>query len=158
MNSQRRIFSTDKKTLIENPNLKLGFLKEDKLITKIDEIPYVAEEGHYEIVREYPNGGKDIKWVVDVEGQEYVPEIEQVEEILIYVPYSKKELEELELDRLRALRETECFTVINRGKLWYDRLTSEQFEELNEWYTTWLDITKINNNKIREIPQKPKWM
>ena len=35
---------------------------------------------------------------------------------------------------LRNMRERVCFPVINRGKLWYDSLTSEQLNELKKWY------------------------
>ena len=34
---------------------------------------------------------------------------------------------------LRQLRAEICFSVINRGKLWYERLTSEQIGELNSF-------------------------
>lgn len=54
---------------------------------------------------------------------------------------------------IRPNREVECFKVINRGKLWYDTLTSEQLEELNEWYQAWLDAPKTE-----VIPKKPEWI
>ena len=59
--------------------------------------------------------------------------------------YTKKEL--------RQLRQDICFSVINRGKLWYERLTNEQIGELKQWYQDWLDVTKTNI-----IPQMPKWI
>ena len=54
---------------------------------------------------------------------------------------------------LRQLRAEFCFSVINRGKLWYERLSSEQIGELKQWYQNWLDVTKTN-----VIPQTPKWL
>lgn len=45
-------------------------------------------------------------------------------------------------ESLRKDRERECFSVINRGKLWYERLTNEQIGELRVWYQAWLDVTK----------------
>ena len=54
---------------------------------------------------------------------------------------------------LRQLRAEICFSVINRGKLWYERLTSEQIGELKQWYQAWLDVTKTNI-----IPQTPNWL
>lgn len=54
---------------------------------------------------------------------------------------------------LRHLRDVECFTIINRGSLWYDTLTDSQKEELKIWYNDWLDVTKT-----RLIPEKPKWL
>jgi len=53
----------------------------------------------------------------------------------------------------RSLREVECFSVINRGPLWYDRLTKVQREELREWYQAWLDGTQS-----LAVPDKPSWL
>lgn len=51
---------------IESPDLDLGYLttKTAKLIWNY--ILESAEEGHYETIQEYPNGGKDVEWIVDV--------------------------------------------------------------------------------------------
>lgn len=51
---------------IESPDLDLGYLtiKTAKLIWNY--ILESEEEGHYETIQEYPNGGKDVEWIVDV--------------------------------------------------------------------------------------------
>ena len=64
-----------------------------------------------------------------------------------------QEVEKIELNQLRAQREEECFPVINRGQLWYNKLTQEQIVQLNTWYQAWLDVT---TTKI--IPTKPSWL
>lgn len=53
--------------VIVNPDLNLGYLKTAK--KKITHYCVVdsEEEGHYDVVAEYPNGGKDLEWVVDKE-------------------------------------------------------------------------------------------
>lgn len=58
-----------------------------------------------------------------------------------------------ELDKLRLQRDRECFSVINRGQLWYDRLTEEQSVELKNWYQAWLDATTT-----RVVPKKTAWL
>ena len=60
---------------------------------------------------------------------------------------------ELTIEDFRYMREVQCFPVINRGTLWYERLATEQKEELNMWYQAWLDITET---KI--VPEKPTWL
>lgn len=40
---------------------------------------------------------------------------------------------------IREDRARKCFSVINRGELWYARLTEEQKAELETWYQKWLD-------------------
>lgn len=60
---------------------------------------------------------------------------------------------ELLVESLRKKREEYCFSVINRGKLWYERLNNEQIGELREWYQKWLDVTKT-----LIIPKAPSWL
>ena len=57
------------------------------------------------------------------------------------------------MDDLRHKREINCFTYVNRGELWYSRLSEIQKEELSVWYQAWLDVT---TTKI--IPDKPDWL
>jgi hypothetical protein len=57
------------------------------------------------------------------------------------------------ISKLRLKREVECFSIINRGKLWYDNLTQEQLEELNKWYIDWLNVTETLIEPI-----KPEWI
>lgn len=64
-----------------------------------------------------------------------------------------QEVEQIELNNLRAQREEECFPTINRGQLWYNKLTQDQITQLNSWYQAWLDVTVT---KI--IPTKPSWL
>lgn len=59
----------------------------------------------------------------------------------------------LKADELRSRRATECFTVINRGALWYDKLTTEQKQELSAWYEAWLDAPQTG-----AVPNKPTWI
>lgn len=61
--------------------------------------------------------------------------------------------EQCEIENLRQRREAECFSVINRGALWFDRLTEEQKAELDTWYQKWLDVTET-----RTVPDKPSWL
>ena len=57
------------------------------------------------------------------------------------------------ISSLRSLREVECFPIINRGKLWYDKLTLDQLYELKKWYDEWLNVTET---KI--IPKRLSWI
>lgn len=147
------VYNKDKKTIVSNPDLSKGKIITDVITVQVDETPRVDEKGHYEVITEYPNGGKEVRWIIDTPAQEYIPSYEKKEEIQIYIPYSKKELKAIEDDLLRGRREIECFPIVNRGKLWYDTLTDRQLNELDVWYHQWLDVTKI---KI--IPDKPTWL
>ena len=57
------------------------------------------------------------------------------------------------IENLRVRREYECFSIINRGKLWYNKLDLYEEQELREWYKKWLDVTET-----LEVPEKPEWL
>ena len=81
--------------LIENPDLSLGYLKPSTRTEHHEAVEGVQEKWHYEVVKEYPNGGKDVKRVIDVEGVEakdaWVEEIP----IQIYTLYTQEELDRI---------------------------------------------------------------
>lgn len=54
---------------------------------------------------------------------------------------------------IRRRRETECYSVINRGLLWYETLSVKQKLELTKWYQSWLDAPNTLT-----IPEKPEWL
>ena len=61
--------------------------------------------------------------------------------------------EEHELATLRERREAECFSVVNRGWIWYSSLTLAQWRELRTWYLAWLNVTST-----KAIPERPAWI
>ena len=90
-------------TEIQVPDLTNGYLKEDSLfIAHHEAVEAVAEQGHYETVREYPGGGKDVIWVMDTPAVEAKEAYDEYEQILRYVPYTQQERGER---RIRELKE-----------------------------------------------------
>lgn len=112
-------------------------------------IKEVQEQSHYETIAEYPNGGKDVRKVIDVKYVAPKDAWDEYEDILYLVPLTDDEI----IDNLRFQREEECFPIINRGQLWYNNLSGDQLQELNEWYRAWLDVTET-----RVVPTKPSWV
>lgn len=55
---------------IFSPDFDLGYLIDDIEIIHHDKVDEVKEKYHYETIAEYPNGGKDVKKIVDVEAVE----------------------------------------------------------------------------------------
>ncbi|MBP3654941.1 MAG: hypothetical protein J6J04_05910, partial [Oscillospiraceae bacterium] len=85
---------------IETPNLEIGYLKPDRFFIQHHEaIEAVEEQGHYEVVAEYPNGGKDVEWVVDMPGVKAQEAWDEYEDILRYVLYDEEQLAEMEVQR-----------------------------------------------------------
>lgn len=83
--------------------------------------------------------------IIDDEGNE--------EKIFRFVPYTATELVDLQREGLRQRRSEECFPIINRGALWYEKLKSDQRAELSEWYEKWLDAPQTLS-----APTAPSWI
>lgn len=80
------IFNKEKTQELIKPDLTKGYLIDDEIVTHIDA---VAEVTHYEVVKTYDNGGKDVRKVVDVEG---VKAHDKRTAIKVYVPFTPQEL------------------------------------------------------------------
>ena len=78
--------------VVENPDLTLGYLVDETEPVEHPAVEGVEEVSHYETVAEYPNGGRDVRKVIDVPG---VPTqaawLEQVP-VQRYIRYTAEEL------------------------------------------------------------------
>jgi len=88
--------------VIENPDLTLGYLTDST-----EEITHPAVEGveelfHYETVAEYPNGGKDVRRVIDVPGVPGQDAWTEQVPIQRYILYTAEELAAQEEERKKA--------------------------------------------------------
>ncbi len=84
---------------IENPDLTLGYLRPGTRTEHHEAVEGVTEVWHYETVAEYPNGGKDIRKVVDVPGMAAQEAWDEDIPIQIYVPYTQEELDHIQAER-----------------------------------------------------------
>ena len=92
---------------IEAPDLSKGYLTEERrLVAHHEAVEAVAEVGHYEVVAEYPNGGKDVAWVIDTPGAAPREAWDEYETVQIFHPYTAEEMAEkdapTQLDRIEA--------------------------------------------------------
>lgn len=90
---------------IENPDLTLGHLIPSVRTVHHEAIPGVEEKWHYETVREYPNGGKDIVKAIDVPGVKAQEAWDEEIPIQIYIPYTQEELDKMEEERNKPTQE-----------------------------------------------------
>ena len=90
---------------IENPDMSLGYLTPGKRTEHHAAVQSVAEQWHYETVAEYPNGGKDIRRVIDVPGVAAQDAWDEDIPIQIYVPYTQEELDRMEAERNKPTTE-----------------------------------------------------
>ena len=83
-----------------NPDLELGYLQDAHILKEHHPaVEAVEEQGHYEVIAVYPNGGKDVEWVVDVPGVKAQEAWDEYEDVLRYVLYDEDQLAEMEVQR-----------------------------------------------------------
>lgn len=96
-----RIFDETKTKELENPDLSKGRLGNDVIVTHHEGREGTQEQGHYEVVAEYPNGGKDVKWIVDVPAVLPIAPYDTEEDIYVYIPFTEQELIENDIVTLK---------------------------------------------------------
>ena len=90
---------------IENPDVSIGYLTASTRTLHHEAIEGVDEVYHYEVVAEYHNGGKAVKKVIDVPGVKARDAWDEENEIKIYHPYTKEELDAIEAERNKPTQE-----------------------------------------------------
>ena len=78
--------------VVENPNLTLGYLTDDTEPVEHPAVEGVEEVSHYETVAKYPNGGKDVRRVIDVPGVPAQAAWTEQVPVQRYIRYTAEEL------------------------------------------------------------------
>lgn len=94
--------------ILQEYDLSAGYLREETVTLHHEAVEGVKEVFHYETIREYPNGGKDVKKVVDVPGVQAKDAYDEQVKRLIYTPYTPEELSERERRRKEAEAKAEA--------------------------------------------------
>lgn len=81
--------------VITEYDLSLGYLTEESEIVHHDAVEGIEEVGHWETVAEYPNGGKDVAWAIDVKGVAACDAYDERVPYWVYTPYTPEELAEI---------------------------------------------------------------
>lgn len=87
-----RIFDTNDVELFEPDMTKGRTVNDKRFVTHHEAIRKIPEVGHYNVIAEYPNGGKDVEWVVDIPGTEARDAWDEYEDILRFIPFTELEL------------------------------------------------------------------
>lgn len=101
------------------------------------------------------NGGIEVDTPADIDAFADIFRAYKYEYGSLVLDQNKLEVlnDERIIDSLRIKREKACFPYINRGYLWYSKLTEEQKSELGVWYQAWLDVTET-----KVVPDMLEWL
>lgn len=145
------VYNEKKTKRLDEYDLEKGYLKADTLTIHHDAVEGQEEEGHYETIREYDNGGKDVEWVIDKPHIEAQEAYDETMEINVYIPYTKKELADMvikaqieekqhEIDNYKMMLASSDYEAIKYAEGWF---TEEEYEPI-----------KYEREKIREEIRK----
>ena len=144
-----RIFDINDIEIFE-PDLTKGQLKKDHIfIAHHDVVEGVEEQGHYATIAEYPNGGKDVEWIIDVPGVQAADAWDEYEDILRFVPFTDSELA---INRIEELKQKLQDTDFHILKIVEGAKTLADCEEIIAKRASWrkeineLEKTVLNQN------------
>ena len=95
-------------SVVENPDLTAGYLAADTEAVEHPAQDAVKELSHYETVAEYPNGGKDVRKVIDRAAVPAAPAWTEQVPIQRYIRYTAEELARREKEQQEACQQQEA--------------------------------------------------
>lgn len=138
----------DNERSMDEIDLSTGTLYEESiLIAHHEAVEAVSEKGHYKVIKEYPNGGRDVEWVIDVPAIEAKEARDEYETILRFTPFTEKELDQQEILNLkRKLSETDyCIIKIMEGSA-----TTGEYSDIISERKKWRQMINELENKTYE--------
>lgn len=90
--------------VITAPDMELGYLVEDTETVHHNAVEAVEEVSHYETLAEYPNGGRDVRKVVDIPAVEAHEAYDETVTIQQYIRYTDEELVQRKADQEAAAK------------------------------------------------------
>lgn len=129
-----KVYNKNKTKELKEYDLEKGYLKDDVLIVHHKEIKGQKEEGHYETIKEYDNGGKDVQWIIDKEYIEARPEWNEEIPIQVYIEHDNKYLIKEKIKKqIEDLKEILKDTDYKTLKYIDGEYTDEEYEPIKEY-------------------------
>jgi FtsZ-binding cell division protein ZapB len=130
-----RVFNKDKTVELTEYDKSKGYLVNDKLLVAHHErvLPQNAE-WHYEVVKEYSNGGKVVEKVIDKPAVMPRDPYDEYEDIQVYIPYTAAELAEIEIFELKQKLYDTDYQAIKYAEGF---LTEEEYAEMKAQRQAW---------------------
>ena len=146
-----RVFDEHDNLLETYDSTKGNLVRDRRLVCHHASTEEVKEEGHWETVAEYPNGGKDVAWVVDVPGVEATEEWDEYEDIFRFIPFTEKECAVI---RIIELKQKLSDTDYNILKVMEGAATLSEMASVIEKRAQWLkeinELEEITNSISKE--------
>lgn len=137
-----KIYDQNKQFILSEIDLGMGYLKDDKIFVRHhDAIPAVEGQGHREVIKEYPNGSKDVQWVWDIEPKPAVAAYDEYENIQVFIPYTDEEKAQMaqskkqnRIDELKSLLASTDYKAIKYAE---GEITAVEYAETKAQRRAW---------------------
>jgi hypothetical protein len=97
-----KVYNQEKTFELSYYDLEKGYLVGDKLVVMHHEAKGAFDGvGHYKTTT-YPNGGVDKEWIWDIPPSNAEDAWDETEDILVYLPFTKEEMEAKRADEIKA--------------------------------------------------------
>lgn len=174
-----KVYNKEKTEVLETYDLTKGFLKTDKILkvhhedvpavptvtiaSKIKEIrmnggKVIEVDGiHYEVVKEFPNGGRTLEEIEETPSVPKQEAYDEYEDIMVYIPYTEQEIKAQEKIKKVAeckqyLADTD-YIVLKIGEYLADG-NAEEVAAIKTKYAEQLTKRKEARDKINELEVK----
>lgn len=135
---------------IEKPDLEKGYLVTSKVFVKHHEATAgKAEKGHYETIKEYPSGGKEVEWVVDEPAVAPTEAWDEYEDVKVYKLYTEEELKKREDSAKSVEKLTQELTEVKASST----VTEEALLELTESYNQKTEQLSDNEKALVDLTE-----
>lgn len=140
-----KIYNETKTQLLNKEDLDLtnGYLVEDYIEIQHEEVPYVKEQYHYEVVKEYDNGGKDIVKVIDVKGQEHKEAYTEKETIQVYKLKTQAMINAEKISELKSKLAKTDYKAIKYAE---GLITEAEYAPIKSQRQSWRDMINLLEN------------
>lgn len=141
-----KIIDENRKEMLDFDPTKGYLVKKQRFVKHHEAVKAVEEKGHYEVIAEYPNGGKDVEWVIDTPGVKEQEAYDEYEDVQQFVPFTAAQLAVQRISDLKQLLRDSDYNIL---KVVEGALTLQDCSEIIKKRATWRkeinDLEKKHN-------------
>lgn len=147
-----KVYNENKTEELQSYDLSLGYLIDDILVINHEEIIGQEEEGHYETVAEYENGGKDVQWIIDKPYIEHKEAWIESIPIKVYIEYTQSQIRKQTIEKdISEIKEELAKTDYKTLKYVDGLYTEEEYEPIKTYRQELRNQINLLEEELNEL-------
>lgn len=147
-----KVYNETKTEILTSYDLTKGYLKEDTLTIHHAAVKERRGQYHYKTIKEYPNGGKDVEEICDIEPIEARDEYYEELNVYVYIPYTERELKQMEIkSRIMELQNLLASWDYKTSKYADGDYTDEEWAEIVAQRKAWREEINILEIELQQL-------